>query len=258
MAEILLGRLLGPSGFDRAVVIKRILPHLARQKQFRTMFLDEARIVAGITHPNVVSVQELGRDGDDIFLVFEYLEGESLSMLVRALVAKGATPEARLCAHVLAEACAGLHAAHEIADPDLGPRNLVHRDVSPQNVFLTYDGQVKVIDFGIATATDRITRTETSRAAQRQVRVHVARAVQRQAARSPIGHLLARHRPLRGDDGAPPLQAPLRGGDGPRGRPRAGDAALARRRGLPGGDGRRSATRLSRAIRRIATRPRWT
>jgi serine/threonine-protein kinase len=161
MAEILLGRLLGPSGFDRAVVIKRILPHLARQKQFRTMFLDEARIVAGITHPNVVSVQELGRDGDDIFLVFEYLEGESLSTLVRALVAKGVTPEARLCAHVVAEACAGLHAAHEIADPDQGPRNLVHRDVSPQNVFLTYDGQVKVIDFGIATATDRITRTET-------------------------------------------------------------------------------------------------
>jgi serine/threonine-protein kinase len=161
MAEILLGRLLGPSGFDRAVVIKRILPHLARQKQFETMFLDEARIVAGITHPNVVSVQELGREGEDIFLVFEYLEGESLSTLVRALVAKGATPEARLCAHVVAEACAGLHAAHELADPDLGPRNLVHRDVSPQNVFLTYDGQVKVLDFGIATATDRITRTET-------------------------------------------------------------------------------------------------
>jgi serine/threonine-protein kinase len=160
MAEILLGRLLGPSGFDRAVVIKRILPHLARQKQFQTMFLDEARIVASITHPNVVSVQELGRDGDEIFLVFEYLEGESLSALVRALVANGCTLEARLCAHVVAEVCAGLHAAHEIADPDLGPRNLVHRDVSPQNVFLTYDGQVKVIDFGIATTVDRITRTE--------------------------------------------------------------------------------------------------
>ncbi len=161
MAEILLGRLLGPSGFDRAVVIKRILPHLARQKQFQTMFLDEARIVASIAHPNVVSVLELGREGDEIFLVFEYLEGESLSALVRALVAKGATPELRLCAHILAEACAGLHAAHETSDSERGPTNLVHRDVSPQNLFLTYDGQVKVIDFGIATAADRVTRTET-------------------------------------------------------------------------------------------------
>ncbi|HEY8076759.1 MAG TPA: protein kinase, partial [Labilithrix sp.] len=85
MAEILLGRVVGPSGFQRPVVIKRILPHLARQKGFVDMFLDEARIVAGIRHTNVVHVHELGHEGEDLFLVMEYLEGESTAALMRRL-----------------------------------------------------------------------------------------------------------------------------------------------------------------------------
>jgi serine/threonine protein kinase len=161
MAEILLGRILGPSGFQRPVVIKRILPHLAREAGFVGMFLDEARIVAGIRHPNVVQVHELGHEADNLFLVMEFLEGESCSGLAKRLRSQDETLDYALAAYIIAEACAGLHAAHELKDPNGSFQNVVHRDVSPQNVFVTYAGQVKVLDFGIATAADRVTRTET-------------------------------------------------------------------------------------------------
>ena len=160
MAEILLGRLTGPSGFERSVVIKKILPQLALDAPFVNMFLDEARIAAGIVHPNVVQHYELGRDGDDLFLVMEYLEGETLSSLARRARSRGRALDMDLCAYIVAEACAGLHAAHELRSPDGLPQNLVHRDISPQNVFLTYSGGVKILDFGIAKAADRITKTE--------------------------------------------------------------------------------------------------
>jgi serine/threonine-protein kinase len=160
MAEILLGRLVGPRGFEHPVVIKRILPHLARSKEFVDMFVDEARIVAAIRHPNVVAVHELGRDGDELFLVLEYLEGESVGSLVRRLWTRGEALDHRVAAHIIAQACAGLHAAHELTDEHGVVRDLVHRDVSPQNVFVTYAGDVKVLDFGIAKAAKRHTRTE--------------------------------------------------------------------------------------------------
>jgi hypothetical protein len=161
MAEILLGRLVGPSGFQRSVVIKRILPHLAREKGFVEMFLDEARIVAGIRHPNVVQVHELGHEGDELFLAMEYLEGESVAGLAKRLRACDETLDLALAAYIVAEACAGLHAAHELVDTEGQKQSVVHRDVSPQNVFITYAGQVKILDFGIAVAADRVTRTET-------------------------------------------------------------------------------------------------
>jgi serine/threonine-protein kinase len=161
MAEILLARVVGPSGFERPVVIKRILPHLARQPSFVSMFLDEARIAAAIRHQNVVHVQELVREADELFLVMEYLEGESVAGLMRRLVARHETLDRSIATHIVAEACAGLQAAHVLTDEDGTPRNLVHRDVSPQNLFVSYDGQVKVLDFGIAHAVGRSTRTET-------------------------------------------------------------------------------------------------
>jgi len=160
MAEILLGRIVGPSGFERPVVIKRILPHLVESKGFVEMFVDEARIVAGIRHPNVVHVQELGQHDDALYLVMEYLEGESLGGVLRRVSDRGDVVAPAIAAVVIADACAGLHAAHELTDKEGHPQNLVHRDVSPQNLFITYGGQVKVIDFGIATAADRIARTE--------------------------------------------------------------------------------------------------
>jgi eukaryotic-like serine/threonine-protein kinase len=160
MAEILLGRIVGPSGFQRPVVIKRILPHLARDKGFMEMFLDEARIVAGVRHPNVVQVHELGHEADELFLVMEYLEGESAAGLAKRLRAHDEPLDYSLAAYIVAEACAGLHAAHELVDANGQKQNVVHRDVSPQNVFITYSGEVKVLDFGIAVAADRVTRTE--------------------------------------------------------------------------------------------------
>ncbi len=160
MAEILLARLEGPSGFSRPVVIKRILPHFARQQAFRSMFLDEGRIVAGIRHPNVVQVHELANENDELFLVMEYLEGESASGLMKRLKAGGVELAPRLAAYIVAETCAGLHAAHELEDDAGSPQHLVHRDVSPQNLIVTYDGHVKLLDFGVALVADRMSRTE--------------------------------------------------------------------------------------------------
>ncbi|MEZ4221935.1 MAG: serine/threonine-protein kinase [Polyangiaceae bacterium] len=161
MAEILLARIRGPSGFQRPVVIKRILPHLARLEEFREMFLDEARLVARINHENVVQVHELGSEGNELFLVMEYLEGESAGGLIRRLASRGEALEPWLGAHIVAEACAGLQAAHELRDDAGKPLQLVHRDVSPQNLFVTYSGSAKLLDFGIAKATDRSTKTAT-------------------------------------------------------------------------------------------------
>ncbi len=160
MAEILLARVVGPSGFERPVVIKRILPHLARQEGFVAMFLDEARIAAAVRHHNVIHVEELQRGDDGLYLVMEYLEGESAAGLMRRLFSRDETLDLGLAAYLVAESCAGLHAAHEMTDAEGTVQHVVHRDVSPQNLFVTYDGQVKVLDFGVAKAADRITRTE--------------------------------------------------------------------------------------------------
>jgi hypothetical protein len=156
MAEILLGRINGPSGFERPVVIKRILPHLAEQPRFVDMFLDEARIAASIQHKNVVQVTDLGHSGEHLYLVMEYLEGENLASLIKRSLTEEQSLPYGLTAYIVAEACAGLHAAHELRGEDGQPLELVHRDVSPQNVLVTYSGEVKLLDFGIAKAVVRV------------------------------------------------------------------------------------------------------
>ncbi len=161
MAEVFLAKLLGARGFERAVVLKRVLPHLARQSHFRTMFLDEAKVVAAIAHPNVVQVHELGEEGDDLFLVMEYVAGESLATLLKRVAGDGQRLPAHVAAFIVAEAAAGLHAAHELVDDEGQPLDVVHRDVSPHNVMVTYDGQVKVLDFGIAKSENASHNTES-------------------------------------------------------------------------------------------------
>jgi serine/threonine-protein kinase len=151
MAEIFLGRLTGPRGFEKPVVIKRILGHLT-SPTFSEMFLDEARIVAEIRHPNVVQVFDFGEEGGQLFMAMEYLEGESLGGILRRLWATGKSLDPAAAALIAAGACAGLHAAHELKDRQGRPLGLVHRDVSPSNLFVTYDGHVKLIDFGVAKA----------------------------------------------------------------------------------------------------------
>jgi serine/threonine-protein kinase len=155
MAELYLGK--EQSG--RPIVIKRILPHLARQPSFVSMFVDEARIGALAKHPNLVEVHELGQVGTDLFLVMEYLVGENLAGLVRRLVRRGVRIPYGLAAYIVAEVCDGLHAAHEMTDEHGQRLDLVHRDVSPQNIFVTYGGEVKLLDFGVATAQYRLTQT---------------------------------------------------------------------------------------------------
>ena len=161
MAEVLLARQRGPHGFERAVVIKRILPHLAADKELVLLFLDEARIIANLRHPNLIQVLELGSDENGPYLVMEYLEGESLAGLCRRLAMRNEELPPGLAAHIVAEACAGLHAAHETQTPEGQALELVHRDISPENIFVTYSGAVHVIDFGIAATTTRVSRTET-------------------------------------------------------------------------------------------------
>ena len=161
MATTYLARLVGPAGFENVVVLKRMLPHLAEDQRFRVMFEDEARTVARIRHPNVVRIFELVSDVGELYLVMEYLEGDTLRQLMKSLAQRGARLPWAMAAYIVSEAALGLHAAHEQTDDDGRTLGLVHRDVSPHNLFLTTDGGVKVIDFGIAKSADHVSHTST-------------------------------------------------------------------------------------------------
>lgn len=160
MASVHLARADGPGGFQKWVAIKRIHRHLAEDETFIRMFLDEARIAARISHPNVAQVFDLGKHRDTYWIAMEYLHGEPLREIMRAVEEGGAPPMSpQLAARIVADAAEGLHAAHELRDKDGKLLNLVHRDVTPHNLFLTYDGAVKVVDFGIAKVTGRLANT---------------------------------------------------------------------------------------------------
>ena len=155
MASVHLGRLLGPVGFSRTVAIKRLHPQFAKDPEFVAMFLDEARIAARIRHPNVVPTLDVVASDGELFLVMDYVEGESLARLVRASRKRGGPPSPRLVVAVIVATLQGLHAAHE-AKGELGqPLGIVHRDVSPQNVLVGTDGVARVLDFGVAKALGR-------------------------------------------------------------------------------------------------------
>ncbi len=139
-----------PSAFQRVVALKRLLPDAARDSRRVEMFLREARLAAMLDHPNVVRAYDYGEVDGELFLAMEYVEGQALSRVLRALAEAKADLGAPLTAHVLAEVCDGLHAAHELRDEAGQPLLLVHRDVSPQNVMLGYDGHVRLLDFGVA------------------------------------------------------------------------------------------------------------
>ena len=160
MAEIFLARLVGAAGFEKLVCIKRILPHLARDRQFVAMFFDEARIAARISHPNVCQVFELGEIDGSYYIAMEYLEGVPLACFRRHDY-YGPEPDPRLVAGIAIQACEGLHHAHKLTRSDGSALEVVHRDVSPQNLFVTADGIVKVLDFGIAKIQDATVRTST-------------------------------------------------------------------------------------------------
>lgn len=161
MAEIYLARQTSIAGFQKLLVIKRILPHLSREDVFVEMFLDEARIAAQINHPNVVQIYDLGCVEGQYFIAMEYLEGEGLSEVMRQARKQRQPVPPVLAAGVALQVCEGLHHAHTMLGPDGEPLKVVHRDVNPQNVFVLYSGGVKLVDFGIAKAAKRFSQTST-------------------------------------------------------------------------------------------------
>ncbi len=161
MGEIFLARLEGMAGFEKIVVIKRVLPHLAAHDRYIAMLLDEARIAARLSHPNICQVYELGEVEGEYYIAMEYLEGVTLAELARRMGQAGQVMDPRAAVAVISQAAEGLHAAHELLDRGGRPTNLVHRDVSPANVFITTAGMVKVLDFGIAKTPDRLSKTRT-------------------------------------------------------------------------------------------------
>jgi hypothetical protein len=163
MGVVYLALAQGPAGFTKLKVIKRLRPDLASDPRALQMFLDEARLAARLQHPNVVQTNEVGFDGKHYFMEMEYLEGQSYEALVRRAAPRerAGRDDLALSIFILSQTLTGLHYAHELVDLDGTPLRVVHRDVSPHNVMITYDGGVKVLDFGIAKATDSQSETQT-------------------------------------------------------------------------------------------------
>jgi serine/threonine protein kinase len=155
MATVWLARLRGKRGFEKLFAIKTIRTELVDDAQFQEMFLDEARITSGIQHPNVAQILDLGDQADVLFIVMEWVDGDSLAKIRRLLAKREVKLPVGVVLRVLADACAGLHAAHELRDDRGEPLEIVHRDVSPHNILLSVSGAVKVIDFGIAKSQNR-------------------------------------------------------------------------------------------------------
>jgi len=154
MGQVWLARLLGKRGFEKLVAIK--VPKLSGDVHVQQMLLDEARIASGIEHANVTQIIELGEQGDVLYIVMEWVDGDSLSTLLRILDKKRLPFPPALALRIVADTCAGAHAAHELKGPDGKTLEVVHRDISPQNMLITRAGIVKLIDFGIAKARSRL------------------------------------------------------------------------------------------------------
>jgi serine/threonine-protein kinase len=150
MAEVYLAQQAGAAGFQKLVVLKRILPHLAADRQFVEMFAREAKVAARVSHANVVQIFELGEEGGEFYIAMEYLDGLTLHRLASSSWEQGwALPTDVVC-RTIADAAVGLHAAHNLLDEQGRALHLVHRDVSPDNLMVSKDGVTKVLDFGIA------------------------------------------------------------------------------------------------------------
>ncbi len=156
MATVHLGRVLEADGTSRTVAVKRLHPQFCKDPEFVAMFIDEARLAARIKHPNVVETLDILTMGQELLLVMEYIRGECFSKLLRAARRKNLEPSIGVVGHIASGMLHGLHAAHEARDDNGDLLNVVHRDISPQNVMIDADGAVKVLDFGVAKASARI------------------------------------------------------------------------------------------------------
>ncbi|MBM4280002.1 MAG: serine/threonine protein kinase [Deltaproteobacteria bacterium] len=159
MAEIFLAKQSGLEGFEKVVVLKRILGHLATDDEFVSMFLDEARIAAKLSHPNIVQIYDLGKADNTYYIAMEYVSGRNVQHLItKQQVAGGFLPVEHVC-RIIAGVCDGLFYAHSRKDYDGKALNIIHRDISPQNILVSFAGGVKVVDFGIAKASTQLAQT---------------------------------------------------------------------------------------------------
>ena len=164
MAEVFLAKQASEGNFEKLVVIKRILPALASgpsNTDFVSMFLDEARLASDLRHPNIVTVMDVGKTGETYYIVMEFLHGQDVRKMQRKNAAWSEELPLGHCCQIVIDAAAGLHYAHNKLDLDGRPLQIVHRDVSPQNILITYEGSTKIVDFGIAKAATQTTHTST-------------------------------------------------------------------------------------------------
>ncbi|RJS21231.1 serine/threonine protein kinase [Corallococcus sp. H22C18031201] len=159
MAELFLGYTSGPGGFRKYVVIKRILPDARENAQFKRMFLDEARITAAFNHPNIAQVFDLGEEDDGLYLAMEFIAGQNLNQVTSACLRKRQQVPLAFTLSVARDVCLALHYAHAFTTPGGEPSPVIHRDVAQKNIMVTYDGVVKLLDFGIAKAKGSLERT---------------------------------------------------------------------------------------------------
>jgi eukaryotic-like serine/threonine-protein kinase len=160
MAEVFQGVAESIQGFKKKVAIKRVLPHLVENKKFLAMFLDEARLSLRMNHANVVHVFDLGQAGGTYFIVMEFVDGTNLKRLMQWMRERGARMPLPMAIHIVMEICRGLAYAHELTDADGNNLGIVHRDVSPPNILLSRQGEVKIVDFGLAKATSQLEHTD--------------------------------------------------------------------------------------------------
>jgi len=160
MAEVFKAKRSGVEGFEKIVAVKRILPHLSENKEFVDMFINEAKMVAGLTHPNIVQIFDLGRLEKTYYIAMEFIHGRDLRSILRRGKERGLRVPLDLSVHIVGKVCSALEFAHRKKDERGRPMMIVHRDVSPQNILISFEGEVKLTDFGIAKAATKASMTD--------------------------------------------------------------------------------------------------
>jgi serine/threonine protein kinase len=161
MAEVFLAKHVGMDGFEKLVVLKRILPHLAGQYEYLRMFLDEAKTAADLRHSNVVSTFEIGEENGVYFMVMEFLHGQDVRSIFRKAISSQVAVPIQHSVGIIIDVCCGLHYAHTKKNLEGKSLGIVHRDISPQNIIVTYEGETKIVDFGIAKASHQLVETSS-------------------------------------------------------------------------------------------------
>ena len=160
MAELFRAKLIGAGGFEKLIAIKKILHHLNDEDKLVTSFIDEAKLAAFLHHPNIVQIYDFGCMDDIYYIAMEYLAGKDLRYTIKKAVEKNSTISLDIILYIILRLCDGIDYAHTLKDFSGNPLNIIHRDIGPQNLIITYDGQVKIIDFGIAKAATQTTNTQ--------------------------------------------------------------------------------------------------